>query len=68
MRDVSTVTPPPGKVKLNFSLKPVTGDIVAKHAHVHYNGNASMALDYIVAEWNELRAAKDQGRIKVVNP
>lgn len=68
MRDAQTVVPPIRKVVRNYSIKPVTREVIDQHAHVYYDGNASMALDFIVKEWRELRAAKESGRIKVVNP
>ena len=67
MRDVSSLVLPNGKVKRNYSIRPMTRAIISKHAHVHYNNNDSMALDYIIQEWDEWRAAKEQGRLKVVN-
>ena len=68
MKDAELVAPPSGKVTKNFSIRRITRQVIANHAHIHYDGNDSMALDYIVQEWNELRAAKEQGRIKVLNP
>ena len=68
MRDISTLDVPNTKVRRTYNVKPITRDVISQHAHVYYNGNESMCMDYIIQEWRELRAAKEQGRIKVVNP
>ncbi len=44
MRDVQTITAPSGKVTRNYSIKPITREIISKHAHVFYSAMLSLPL------------------------